>query len=343
MHVAVMGCVVNGPGESKQANIGISLPGSGETPVAPVYVDGEKTVTLKGERIAEEFQTDRRRLRAARYGDAPGRTAARPERIEHRLSTCAASVSAQHEQNDPGGPRDERHPAGRGAAWESFEDTVRGWLRSYGYRNIRMPMLERTELFVRSIGEVTDIVEKEMYTFVDQLNGENLTLRPEGTASCVRAAHRAQSAVQRSAAGCSTSGRCSATSGRRRAATASSTRSASRRWASAGPDVDAEHMVMCARLWNDLGLDGIALEINTLGSAEARARYRTRLVAYLEQHRERLDEDSRRRLHTNPLRVLDSKNPAMQAMIEGAPRLLDDLDEDFAQAFRGGAGHAARI
>ncbi|MBS1219957.1 MAG: hisS, partial [Proteobacteria bacterium] len=216
--------------------------------------------------------------------------------------------------------------------WAYFEDTVQRWVRGYGYQAIRMPILERTELFVRSIGEVTDIVEKEMYTFTDELNGEQLTLRPEGTASCVRAViehnllypgpqrlwywgpmfrhERPQKGRYRQfhQVGIEALG-------------------------FAGPDIDVEHIVMCARLWRALGLDGIKLELNSLGSADARARYRTKLVAYLEQHAGELDADALRRMHTNPLRVLDSKNPAMQPLIAAAPRLADDLDEASAQAF----------
>jgi len=211
--------------------------------------------------------------------------------------------------------------------WEFFEDTVHDWLSQYGYRNIRMPILERTDLFVRAIGEVTDIVEKEMYTFVDHLNGESLALRPEGTASCVRAAiehnllypgplrlfyigpmfrhERPQKGRYRQfhQVGVEALG-------------------------FAGPDVDAEHMVMGARLWRRLGLDGIRLEINTLGNADSRSRYRARLIRYLEGRAADLDEDARRRLNTNPLRVLDSKNPAMQEVIAQAPKLADDLDEE---------------
>jgi len=211
--------------------------------------------------------------------------------------------------------------------WEFFEDTVRDWLSQYGYRNIRMPILERTDLFVRAIGEVTDIVEKEMYTFVDHLNGESLALRPEGTASCVRAAiehnllytgplrlfyvgpmfrhERPQKGRYRQfhQVGVEALG-------------------------FAGPDVDAEHMVMGARLWRRLGLDGIRLEINTLGNADSRSRYRARLIRYLEGRAADLDEDARRRLNTNPLRILDSKNPAMQDVIAQAPKLADDLDEE---------------
>jgi histidyl-tRNA synthetase len=210
--------------------------------------------------------------------------------------------------------------------WEFFEGTVRGWLAQYGYRNIRMPILEKTELFVRSIGEVTDIVEKEMYTFVDQLNGESLTLRPEGTASCVRAAiqhNLIYAGPQRVFYAGPMFRHERPQKGRYRQFHQVGVEALG----FAGPDIDAEHMVMGARLWKLLGLDGIRLEINTLGNAASRARYRSRLIGYLESHADALDEDARRRLHSNPLRVLDSKNPALQPLIEAAPRLSGDLDE----------------
>ncbi|MGE5526388.1 MAG: histidine--tRNA ligase [Rhodospirillaceae bacterium] len=221
---------------------------------------------------------------------------------------------------------------GEAHLWEHFEDTVRAWLRAYGYKAIRMPILERTELFVRSIGEVTDIVEKEMYTFVDELNGESLTLRPEGTASCVRAAiehNLLYAGPQRLWYGGPMFRHERPQKGRYRQFHQIGVEALGFE----GPDIDVEHIVMCARLWRDLRLDGVTLELNTLGSAEARARYRARLVEYLERHVDALDEDSRRRMHTNPLRVLDSKNPAMQALIAQAPRLYDDLDEDALRHF----------
>ena len=216
--------------------------------------------------------------------------------------------------------------------WEFFEQTVREWLRGYGYRNIRMPVLEKTDLFVRSIGEVTDIVEKEMYTFVDQLNGDSLTLRPEGTASCVRAAIQHNLLY---------AGPCRVfywgpmfrherpQKGRFRQFHQVGVEALGFK----GPDVDAEHMIMGARLWKDLGLDDIRLEINSLGSSESRVRYRSRLVEYLEARDDELDADSRRRLHSNPLRVLDSKNPAMQDVVKQAPRLADDLDDESLAGF----------
>lgn len=218
--------------------------------------------------------------------------------------------------------------------WEHFEQTVREWLRDYGYRNIRMPIVEKTELFVRSIGEVTDIVEKEMYTFVDHLNGESLTLRPEGTASCVRAVlqhNLLYNGPQRLFYIGPMFRHERPQKGRYRQFHQVGVEALG----FPGPDVDAELMAMCARLWSRLGLDGVKLEINTLGSAPSRARHRARLVQYLESRVDELDEDARRRMHSNPLRVLDSKNPAMQAVIEGAPRLFDDLDEESLRHFDG--------
>jgi histidyl-tRNA synthetase len=211
-------------------------------------------------------------------------------------------------------------------AWEFFESTVRGWLRRYGYRQIRMPILERTDLFVRSIGEVTDIVEKEMFTFTDKLNGDVLTLRPEGTASCVRAAvqhNLLYAGPQRLWYAGPMFRHERPQKGRYRQFHQVGVEALGL----GGPDIDAELIVMGARLWRDLGLANISLELNTLGDAEARSRYRTRLIQYLEKHQDQLDGDARRRLHSNPLRVLDSKNPDMQSLIEAAPRLIDDLDE----------------
>ncbi|MDD5403346.1 MAG: histidine--tRNA ligase [Sulfuricella sp.] len=212
------------------------------------------------------------------------------------------------------------------ALWEFFEDMVRDWLKSYGYQCIRMPIVEQTGLFRRAIGEVTDIVEKEMYTFTDALNGESLTLRPEGTASCVRAVlqhNLLYNAPQRLWYMGPMFRHERPQKGRYRQFHQVGVESLG----FAGPDIDAEQIVMTSRLWKRLGIQDVALEINTLGSSDDRARHRARLVHYLEQHLELLDEDSKRRLHTNPLRVLDSKNPALQALIEAAPKLLDDLDE----------------
>ena len=215
--------------------------------------------------------------------------------------------------------------------WQWLESSVRDILQSYGYREIRMPIVESTDLFCRSIGEVTDIVEKEMYTFSDR-NGDSLTLRPEGTASCVRACvehgllHNQQQRLwymgpmfrherpqkgryrQFHQIGIETFG-------------------------INGPDIDAELILMSARIWKKLGLKNIRLELNTLGSNAARVAYRDVLVNYLSAHTSVLDEDSLRRLNSNPLRILDTKNPAMQSVVESAPKLMDYIDEESRQHF----------
>ncbi len=210
--------------------------------------------------------------------------------------------------------------------WESFEDIVRDWLTCYGYRPIRLPVVEHTALFRRAIGEVTDIVEKEMYSFEDALNGEHLTLRPEGTASCVRAAiqHKLLSAgPQRLYYHGPMFRHERPQKGRYRQFYQIGVEALGFE----GPDIDAELILMCARLWDDLGLADVRLELNSLGSAEERAVHRRELIAYLERHQSELDEDGKRRLYTNPLRVLDTKNPALQELVEAAPRLLDYLGD----------------
>lgn len=216
--------------------------------------------------------------------------------------------------------------------WQFFETKVRQLMLRYGFNEIRTPIVEQTALFARSIGEVTDIVEKEMYTFDDR-NSESLTLRPEGTASCVRAAmehgllynqtqrlwyqgpmfryERPQKGRYRQfhQIGVETFG-------------------------FDGPDIDAEVILLSARLWQELGLmEHVTLELNSLGSSEARAAYRDTLVAYFEQHRDVLDEDSLRRLTSNPLRILDAKNPAMADMLNTAPQLMDHLDTESREHF----------
>lgn len=216
--------------------------------------------------------------------------------------------------------------------WAYFEQTVQQWLAAYGYRNIRTPIVEQTDLFIRSIGEVTDIVEKEMYTFVDHLNDDSLTLRPEGTASCVRAVIEHSllySGPQRLYYAGPMFRHERPQKGRYRQFHQVGVEALG----FAGPDIDAELIVMCARLWDLLGISGLRLEISTLGNTESRALHRTRLIKYFEQHRDVLDEDSLRRLHTNPLRILDSKNPGMQGIIGNAPKLLDDLDDESLQHF----------
>ncbi|WP_413727859.1 histidine--tRNA ligase [Sodalis sp. RH19] len=220
------------------------------------------------------------------------------------------------------------------AVWQRIEGTLKNVLAGYGYSEIRLPIVEQTPLFKRAIGEVTDVVEKEMYTFEDR-NGESLTLRPEGTAGCVRAGiehgllynqeqrlwyigpmfryERPQKGRYRQfhQLGVEVFGL-------------------------AGPDVDAELILLTARWWRALGIDGhVALELNSIGSLDARARYREALVAFLEQHEEALDDDCRRRMHTNPLRVLDSKNADIQALLNDAPVLTDYLDDESREHFDG--------
>lgn len=211
--------------------------------------------------------------------------------------------------------------------WEYFEQTARQWLAAYGYRNIRTPIVEQTDLFIRSIGEVTDIVEKEMYTFIDHLNNDSLTLRPEGTASCARAAiehNLLYAGPQRLYYAGPMFRHERPQKGRYRQFHQVGVEALGY----AGPDIDAELIVMCVRLWKLLGISNLRLEISTLGNTESRALHRSRLLKYFERHRDKLDEDSLRRLYTNPLRILDSKNPGMQQIIENAPRLIDDLDSE---------------
>ena len=210
--------------------------------------------------------------------------------------------------------------------WFKLEDTARRVLASYGYNNIRMPIVEPTELFVRSVGEHTDIVEKEMYAWEDKLNGDKLTLRPEGTAGCVRAViehNLTYNGPQRLWYSGAMFRHENVQKGRQRqfhqiGAEAFGFESA---------EVDAEQIVMLARLWRELGITDVELQINSIGDADERLSYRQTLIAYFERHADVLDEDAKRRLHTNPLRILDTKNPRMQAMCEAAPRLLDCLGD----------------
>ncbi len=219
--------------------------------------------------------------------------------------------------------------------WEQVEDAVRGVFRQYGYRNLRVPLVEPTALFVRGIGEYTDVVEKEMYTFEDRLNGDSLTLRPEATAGIVRAAIEHNLTYERP----------------QRVWTAGPMfrheRPQKGRYRQfhqfdvealgfAGPDVDAEQMLMLARLWKALGVaEGITLSINSIGDAPERVAHRARLIEHFERHAAILDDDAKRRLHTNPLRILDSKNPALQEMVAAAPRLLDLLGASSRAHFDG--------
>ena len=215
---------------------------------------------------------------------------------------------------------------GESALWQSLETTVRDVLAAYGYHEIRLPLVEKTELFARSIGEVTDIVEKEMYTFADR-NGESLTLRPEGTAGCARACLEhglLHNQTQRLWYAGPMFRYEKPQKGRYR----QFHQVGAEAYGMAGPDIDAELICLSARLWRQLGVQDVTLQLNSLGSSAARAAYRDRLVAYFETRRAELDEDSQRRLTTNPLRILDSKNPAMRAVIADAPVLLDHLDAE---------------
>ncbi len=218
--------------------------------------------------------------------------------------------------------------------WEILEEKLREWLRSYGYRNVRTPILEPTALFRRAIGEVTDIVEKEMYSFTDELNGEALSLRPEATASVARAASE-HSLLYAGPQRLYYIGPMYRHERPQKGRYRQFHQVGAEALGFPGPDIDAEMLLMCARLWDDLGLAGMRLELNCLGSAAERLVYRKALVAYLQKHEGDLDEDSRRRMHSNPLRVLDSKNPAMRELIERAPRLLDSLGEESLGHFEG--------
>ncbi|MGA9666506.1 MAG: histidine--tRNA ligase [Gallionella sp.] len=216
--------------------------------------------------------------------------------------------------------------------WLWFEEVIRDWLHSYGYRNIRMPLVEPTVLFKRAIGEVTDIVEKEMYSFADALNGDELTLRPEGTASCVRAVLQ-HNLLYNGPQRLYYSGQMFRHERPQKGRYRQFHQYGVEALGFAGPDIDAEHILMCARLWAKLGLRDVSLQLNTLGDPASRHRHRAKLIAYFEQHKDALDADALRRLHSNPLRILDSKNPAMQGLIEAAPELGDELEDDALRHF----------
>ena len=218
--------------------------------------------------------------------------------------------------------------------WQGVEAVFRRVLSAYGYQEIRLPIVEKTELFRRSIGEVTDIVEKEMYTFDDR-NGDSLTLRPEGTAGCLRAClehgllhypvhrlwyHGPMFRHERPQ------------KGRYRQFHQLGVEA----YGMAGPDIDAELILLTRRIWNDLGIaHKLELQLNSLGTLEERQAYRQQLVAYFQEHSERLDDDSQRRLESNPLRILDSKNPDMYELVQGAPMLRDYLGEESRAHFDG--------
>ena len=211
------------------------------------------------------------------------------------------------------------------ALWERLEDACRDLFRQYGYRNMRTPIVEPTALFERGIGQVTDIVEKEMYTFDDR-NGESLTLRPEATAGIVRAAIE-HNFLYNGPMRVWTAGPMfryeRPQKGRQRQFHQYDVEALGFE----GPDVDAEQIVLLARLWKSLGVGPVELHVNSIGDPADRLAHREKLISHFEAHAALLDEDAKRRLHTNPLRILDSKNPALQEMIEAAPRLMDHLGE----------------
>lgn len=218
--------------------------------------------------------------------------------------------------------------------WFKLEDTARRVLGQYGYKNIRMPLVEPTELFVRSVGEYTDIVEKEMYAWEDALNGDKLTLRPEGTAGCVRAVvehNLTYNGPQRLWYSGAMFRHENVQKGRQRQFHQIGVEA----FGFDKPEVDAEQIVLLARLWRELGIQDVELQINSIGDAHERAEYRHVLMTYFEQHADLLDEDAKRRLHTNPLRILDTKNPRMQAMCESAPKLIDCLGDETRLHFEG--------
>ncbi|MEA2120340.1 histidine--tRNA ligase [Halovibrio sp. HP20-50] len=216
--------------------------------------------------------------------------------------------------------------------WQFFEAKVRQLMLRYGFNEIRTPIVEQTALFARSIGEVTDIVEKEMYTFDDR-NDESLTLRPEGTASCVRAAME-HGLLHNQTQRLWYQGPMFRYERPQKGRYRQFHQIGVETFGFEGPDIDAEVILLSARLWQELGLmEHVTLELNSLGSSAARAAYRDTLVAYFEQHHDLLDEDSKRRLTSNPLRILDSKNPAMAEMLDAAPQLMDHLDAESREHF----------
>ena len=218
------------------------------------------------------------------------------------------------------------------AQWAHLEQVLRDLTRAYGYEFIRTPIVEATAVFQRGIGEVTDIVEKEMYSFEDRLNGEQLTLRPEGTAALVRSVIE-NNLLYEGPKRLWYTGPMFRHERPQRGRYRQFHQFGIEALGFAGPDIDAEIILMGQRLWDELGLIGVRLEINSLGQAHERAEHRAALVTYFEKNQAQLDEDSQRRLLTNPLRILDTKNPDMQTLIEGAPKLLDFLGDESLQHF----------
>ena len=218
--------------------------------------------------------------------------------------------------------------------WELFENTVESVLKSYGFQQIRTPIVEPTALFSRGLGEVTDIVEKEMYSFIDSMNGDQLTLRPESTAGVVRSVLE-HNLTYDGPKRLWYAGPMFRHERPQRGRYRQFHQVGAEAIGFTGPDIDAELIMLCQRLWDDLGLSGIRLELNSIGDADERSRHRADLVAWFEKHRDLLDADATRRLHSNPLRILDTKNPAMQEMVNAAPRLVDYLDAESLAHFEG--------
>jgi len=267
-------------------------------------------------------------MRSAQQDRMPGSTA-----LDTAATTHPAPLRAVRGMHDV-------LPADQGL-WRYFEDTVAAVVTSYGYRQIRTPVLEHAALFLRGIGEVTDIVEKEMYAFTDQLNGEHLSLRPESTAGVVRAViehHLLREGPQR----LWYAGPMFRHERPQRGRYRQFHQVGLEALGLAGPDIDAELILVCARLWQELGLRDVRLEINSLGALSERLAHREALIGYFEGQRDKLDEDARRRLYSNPLRILDSKNPQMQALIEAAPSIDAYLGEESRAHFARLQAHLAR-
>lgn len=220
------------------------------------------------------------------------------------------------------------------AMWELFENTVQSVLKSYGFQQIRTPIVESTQLFSRGLGEVTDIVEKEMYSFEDALNGDKLTLRPEGTAGVVRAALE-HNITYDGPKRLWYTGPMFRHEKPQRGRYRQFHQVGAEALGFSGPDIDAELIAMCQRLWDDLGLQNVRLELNSIGDAHERQAHRVDLISYFEQNKEVLDAEAQRRLYSNPLRILDTKNPNMQAMVNAAPKLIDYLGEESKAHFEG--------
>jgi len=218
--------------------------------------------------------------------------------------------------------------------WELFENTVQSVLRSYGYQQIRTPIVEPTPLFARGLGTVTDIVEKEMYSFSDSMNGDELTLRPECTAGVVRSVLE-HNLTYDGPKRLWYEGPMFRHERPQRGRYRQFHQVGAEAVGFAGPDIDAELIMLCQRLWDDLGLSGIRLEINSIGDAQERHAHRVDLIAYFEQHKDQLDADAQRRLHSNPLRILDTKNPTMQELVNNAPQLIEYLGEESRAHFEG--------